>query len=494
MKTKVIILILVSLLCYSGMAYAENTLCDGDFIYTILEDGTAQIIQYTGLDTKVVFPDAVNGIPVTAIGGIGPWLIFISPVIPSDVQEVILPNGITRIGDNAFNNCINLKEINIPESIESIGQFAFNQCIQCSIDTNFPNTLQIIGINAFHGCKKLGKVIIPDCALEIGGGAFANCGSLSISLPNDVDLLTGNPFYENDSLSIQIRKTPLENALEIVNDCLYDNRVHQIICALPSVSNVRIRADTESIADWAFCKNKNIHTVTIPEGVKSIGKQAFMECGITEIVLPYSVTSINSYAFQECWKLKQAIISGHEIEMEERIFEGSALENITIMTTEIPIEMFRGCRKLTSVILSDEVTTIRRSAFDSCIQLQQVEIPSSVQLIEDYVFNNCENIQLIVEQDSYAHKYALQNDIPYGIKGEVSEQKTTSLDMTGTTAVVKTVNTKSSPLTLRQAPGNNEQKILSINKGETVTVLQDGDWPLIEYNGHQGYVNGQYLK
>ena len=62
------------------------------------------------------------------------------------------------------------------------------------------------------------------------------------------------------------------------------------------------------------------------------------------------------------------------------------------------------------------------------------------------------------------------------------------------TVMQKTVNTKSSPLTLRETPGNNGQKILSIQKGETVTILKDGDWPLVEYNGHKGYVNGKYLK
>lgn len=56
------------------------------------------------------------------------------------------------------------------------------------------------------------------------------------------------------------------------------------------------------------------------------------------------------------------------------------------------------------------------------------------------------------------------------------------------------VATKSSPLTLRKEPGENGAKILSIEKGETVTVLEDGDWPLVEYKGQQGYVNGKYLK
>lgn len=55
------------------------------------------------------------------------------------------------------------------------------------------------------------------------------------------------------------------------------------------------------------------------------------------------------------------------------------------------------------------------------------------------------------------------------------------------------VNTKSDPLSLRRAPNSNSV-ILKIEKGETVTVLEEGEWPLVEYNGQQGYVNGKYLK
>lgn len=79
-------------------------------------------------------------------------------------------------------------------------------------------------------------------------------------------------------------------------------------------------------------------------------------------------------------------------------------------------------------------------------------------------------------------------------KGSSSAPKAATQDMTGTTAITKIVNTKSSPLTLRETPDNNGQKILSIEKGETVTILKDGDWPLVEYNNHKGYVNGKYLK
>lgn len=501
-------LVLVLLLC-SGVGCAESFFSSaslfsqptssapqtsGEFIYKVLEDGTAQIIQYTGTDKKVVFPDSIDGTPVTAVGEIGDLWYFFSRVVPYDTQEVVLPDGITHIGDMAFNSCIELKKINIPKSIEYIGQSAFLQCWECTIDTDFPSTLHTISDGAFWQCKKINEVIIPDGILEIGDGAFFGCGRLSVSLPHDACMSTGNPFYGNDSLSIRLRKTSSEDALELVDGCLYDNRVNQIICALPSVSSVKIRTGTKSIADNAFCDHGNLHTVIIPEGVESIGMYAFKECGITDIVLPSSVTSIGYSAFEDTRSLKEATINGHEIEMEERIFDVSGLEKITIMTSEIPIEMFRGCKKLTSVILSDEVTAIRREAFKWCDQLQSIEIPSSVQLIEDYAFDNCDNLQLIVEQDSYAYEYAVHNNISYQLKGEEPRFEVTSQEATANTTVTKTVNTKSSPLTLRKTPGNGGAKILSIPKGETVTVLEDGDWPLVEYKGRQGYVNGAYLK
>lgn len=61
-------------------------------------------------------------------------------------------------------------------------------------------------------------------------------------------------------------------------------------------------------------------------------------------------------------------------------------------------------------------------------------------------------------------------------------------------AVTKTVNTKSSPLTPRETPEKNGAQVILIPKGETVKLLKDGDWPLVEYNGLRGYVNGVYLR
>lgn len=59
---------------------------------------------------------------------------------------------------------------------------------------------------------------------------------------------------------------------------------------------------------------------------------------------------------------------------------------------------------------------------------------------------------------------------------------------------IAVVNTKSSPLGLRETPEQNGKTILEIKKNEKVVILEDGDWPLVEYNGQRGYVNGQYLK
>ena len=102
--------------------------------------------------------------------------------------EFINTNNITRITDNAFQNCSSLTTINLPDSLTGIGDRTFQNC--SSLTTiNLPDSLTGIGGNAFQSCSSLTTINLPDSLTGIGGGAFYSCSSLTtINLP---DSLTG---------------------------------------------------------------------------------------------------------------------------------------------------------------------------------------------------------------------------------------------------------------------------------------------------------------
>ena len=147
----------------------------------------------------------------------------------SSLQEIAIPNSVTRIGDNAFLWCRSLQEISIPNSVTRIGDNAFSWCPSLR-EISIPNSVTRIGDRAFYWCRSLQRISIPNSVTSIGKNAFQLCKYLrEISIPNSVT----------------------------------------------------------SIGDWAFSSCKSLQEITIPNSVKSIGDNAFGNCySLQEIIIP----------------------------------------------------------------------------------------------------------------------------------------------------------------------------------------------------------------
>ena len=116
--------------------------------------------------------------------------------------------------------------------------------------------------------------------------------------------------------------------------------------------------------------NNTITSITLPEGLTSIGKSAFSRCWkLTSITIPNGVTSIGSSAFYECSNLKSIILGNSVASIEDEVFSGCNLTSITIpeSVTSIGEYAFYGCNSLISVaITSRRVTSIGYGAFNGC--------------------------------------------------------------------------------------------------------------------------------
>ena len=118
----------------------------------------------------------------------------------SNLTTVTMPNSITRIGEHAFENCFNLVKADIPAAVTEIGEYAFGGC-KALTEVVIPNGVTAIADYSFETCISLKKVHIPDSVTSIGRNAFKYCPSLTeIVLPGSITFVGRTAFDECENL------------------------------------------------------------------------------------------------------------------------------------------------------------------------------------------------------------------------------------------------------------------------------------------------------
>ena len=147
------------------------------------------LTKYKGAGGDVVIPEGVTEIGEDAFLGC------------SSLESVSIPEGVREIGEDAFAFCKSLKSVTIPEGVKKIGRDAFRGC--GSLKTiSTPGSVAEIGASAFRDCSSLEAVSIPEGVTEIGEGAFDGCESLkSVSLPGSVAEI-GEGAFEPDTVLV----------------------------------------------------------------------------------------------------------------------------------------------------------------------------------------------------------------------------------------------------------------------------------------------------
>ena len=214
--------------------------------------------------------------------------------------SLTLPESLTSIGRDAFENCHGFTgSLVLPEGLTSIGAAAFFNCNGFTGSLTLPNNLTSIGWGAFLGCKGLTSVTIPESVKDISRAAFSGCSSLSSIV------VDGNTAYDS------------------VDNVLF-NKEHTLLLCYPAGKEGTSYVVPESVTEiwaYAFSGCRDLTSVTIPEGVTYIDTGSFESCSsLTSMKIPDSVTSILYGAFRNCSSLTSVTIPWRMTKVEEQAF------------------------------------------------------------------------------------------------------------------------------------------------------------------------------
>ena len=285
----------------------------------------------------------------------------------SSLTSINIPNSVTEIGSYAFSGCSGLTSIEIPAKVYNIGEYAFSDC---SSLTNITGVGRVNEIKkgTFKGCRNLTSVYLPSFVGSIGDMAFARCSNLSKIVCEAAEPPTcgSNAFYGVNRTTCQLEvieqsidkykaadqwKDFVNIAATTVRKC-GDN----IVWTLED-GNLSISGTGEMYNYYEPYKYTNtcpwgnlIKTVTISDGVTTIGSDAFYGCSsLMSVVIPSSMIEIGDRAFSNC-------------------------------------------SSLTSIEIPNSVTVIDEYTFYGCSSLTSIEIPNSVTVIYGYTFYGCSSL------------------------------------------------------------------------------------------------------
>lgn len=305
------------------------------------------------------------------------------------IESVSLPDTLRTIGSNAFWLCKSLTEINIPSSVTNIYYFAFSGCSALEKLT-LSEGLKTIGSEAFSGCTKLSEITIPSTVEAIAANAFANCTGLK-KITNLSKATISDDAFPTPSGScgdnITWKFDLVDGKLEITGTG-----------GMPNYGT-----SSTNLAPWKDYHD-NIKTVTISEGITSLGDFTFYSFGnysydnLTSVSLPSTLKSIGSNAFYMCKSLESIVIPDGVTKIETNTFYGcTALKTVTLPKnlTSIGNSAFAGSG-ISSVVIPDSVNTIVQFAFNDCRSLEKVTLGNGLTSLGADTFKGCSALTEVV--------------------------------------------------------------------------------------------------
>ncbi len=331
----------------------------------------------------------------------------------SSLISIAMSDCVASIGDSAFDSCNNLTGVYITnlsawcalsfDNYSSNPLYYANQLYIDGVlatDIIIPDGVTSIGDYAFYNCKMLNSITIPNSLISIGQEAFGGSTRLNDVYISDVDAWLGITF---GSVS----------AMPHINNGM----LHILDENGNELEEIAISSEITNIQSYAFHNCSSLTSIIIPDGVTNIGAHAFDNCcSLTSIIIPDNVTNIGAYAFDNCSSLTSIIIPDDVTDIGAYVFNNcSSLTSIIIPNnvTKIGAYAFNNCNSLESIIIPSRVRTIGTSAFYGCGSLSLVYYGGTADIWKgddwEYIDIGSDNSSL-TRATRYYYKYSKPED------------------------------------------------------------------------------------
>lgn len=344
---------------FKGCTSLSEIAIEGDGKIVGLSDSSFSQTAFTSLDA---FQDVKT---------IGKYVFEYSKLVTAAI-----PEGLTTLGNNCFQDCYDLVSVTIPASLTNFGSKPFARSNKI-VEVINRGTLPITAGSTEYGEVALNALNVTSSE-ESGVDKVGDYTFYSDGVDN---YLVG---YLGSDTQLTLPANYYGASYKICNYAFYKNT---------DITSVVGNANVAGIGDYAFYNCSALTSVTVPSSVTSIGSDAFNGCAaLTEVNLSEGLVTIGANAFKGCKALTNIVLPESVTNLGESLFYNcSALTTVTLGSaiTEIPAEMFYSCSGLTEITIPAGVTSIGESAFEGCKALTSVVIPEGVTQVAKRTFYNC---------------------------------------------------------------------------------------------------------
>jgi len=252
----------------------------------------------------------------------------------SALRTVHFAEGTIVLPYSIFNNC-GLEEITLPETIKRIEGSVFQSCTNLNV-VHLNEGLLEIGYGAFSTCTSLAEVLLPSTLEKLYDGAFGNCSNLeTINIPSDVQTIIYNyngigPFY-----GCALSNVTIEDGMITIPDHLFNSS---------RIKEIHIPNSVKNIDAEAFLNCHSLETVVFPDGLENIGSSCFYGCtSLKKVDLPATVRNLGGKMSDNTWSSAS----------QGCVFQNcTALEEVTLpQNLDCNGDAFSGCTALRTVIM-----------------------------------------------------------------------------------------------------------------------------------------------
>lgn len=335
------------------------------------------LLRYLGAESRVVIPEGITRIAEEAFAGI------------ETIDKVILPESLREIGAEAFRGCLLLQSVALPKGLGRIGAGAFEDCVKL-LRVEIPEQIEVLEPRVFRHCRALQEVLLPESLQRIRESAFYGCDWLKkIRLPERLVFIGKMAFYRSGLREVRI---PAET-----------EAVESLAFAKSSLQKAWIQGGVRATGMYygadVFGGCVKLRTLVLGEGVRHIPDKFAYGCAALErVVLPETLESVGRHvlegtAFLEQWRQRPS-------EKEDTIFwDGQQLEGEVWIPECVRIVAggaFYGNTRITNVHLPGRVQSVGAAAFKGCKELRSVWMPLGITRLEAEVFSGCTALEEVL--------------------------------------------------------------------------------------------------